>query len=103
MIGIGANKIYLKEYKKKLQYDDVKKISYGYKIIVSYKIPGCTVIVSFVKGMSHQYEMALFLDIISGNNTLHGGRKEDLLNIRLKSCNDKTVRDIIGQSAGNNY
>ena len=96
MIGFGANSMYFHEYNKKVQYEDVKKISYGYKIIVTYKIPGGTGIVSFGKGMSHQYEMALFLDIISGNNLLHGGRKEDLLNIRLKSCNDKTVRDIIG-------
>ena len=101
--------MYFYEYDKSIRYEDIENISFGYEISLTGKVKSrysdsyFTEVISFGLGMSHQYEMALFLDIISGNNILHGGRKEDLLNIRLKSCNDKTVRDIIGQSAGNNY
>ena len=108
-VGFDSHAMYFYEYDKSIRYEDIENISFGYEISLTGKVKSrysdsyFTEVISFGLGMSHQYEMALFLDIISGNNTLHGGRKEDLLNIRLKSCNDKTVRDIIGQSAGNNY
>lgn len=108
-IGFDSHAMYFFEYNKYICYEEIKTLSYGYEVKLNDKVESassgflCASGVSFGKGLLHQYEMALFLDIISGNNILHGGRKEDLLNIRLKSCNDKTVRDIIGQSAGNNY
>lgn len=108
-IGFDSHAMYFFEYNKSICYEEIKTLSYGYEVKLNDKVESassgslCASGVSFGKGLLHQYEMALFLDIISGNNILHGGRKEDLLNIRLKSCNDKTVRDIIGQSAGNNY
>ena len=108
-VGFDSQAMYFYEYNKSIWYDEIKTLSYGYEVRLNDNVEStfsgslCASGVSFGRGLLHQYEMALFLDIIIGKNLLHGGRKEDLLNIRLKSCNNKTVRDIIGQDAGKNY
>lgn len=105
-VGFNSQVMYFYEYNKSIRYEDIKKISYGNEVkiyfiaITEYGLRTKRVCLSLG---SMSYQMALFFDIISGNNLLKDRRKNELLDIHLQSCNNRTVRDIIGQSAGNNY
>ncbi|WP_300089348.1 hypothetical protein [Anaerovibrio sp.] len=100
-VGFGFHAMYFYDYDKVIRYENIEKISYGYKIILSYKDKSFSYdyskeVISFAHGVSHSYEMAIFFDIIADANFLAGNRLNELCSIRLQSCNGKTVRDIIG-------
>ena len=100
-VGFGSHAMYFYDYDKVIRYENIEKISYGYKIILSCKYKSVVndyskEVISFARGVSHSYEMAIFLAIIADVSFFGGTRLNELCSIRLQSCNGKTVRDIIG-------
>lgn len=95
-VGFDSNAMYFYDYDESIRYEDIEKISYGYEIRLTYTDDYHTAeVVSFGRGVSHQYEMAIFFDIIANVNCIAGGRTGDLYSIRLQSCNNRSVWDII--------
>lgn len=96
-VGFNSQVMYFYEYNKSIRYEDIKKISYGNEVKIYFiAITEYGLRTKSVSLGSMSYQMALFFDIISGNNLLKGRKKNELLDIHLQSCNNKTVRDIIG-------
>ena len=95
-VGFNSQVMYFYEYNKSIRYEDIKKISYGNEVKIYFiAITEYGLRTKSVSLGSMSYQMALFFDIISGNNLLKGRRKNELLDIHLQSCNNRTVRDII--------
>lgn len=103
-VGFDSHAMYFYEWKLSIRYEDIENISYGYEIRLKYKVKCYGFYdfrlesVSFGRGLSHSYEMAIFLNIIIHGWLIAGG--EEWPNIRLENCNNRTVRDIIRRSAG---
>ena len=95
-VGFDSNAMYFYDYDESIRYEDIEKISYGYEIRLTYNDDYHTAeVVSFGRGVSHQYEMAIFFDIIANVNFIAGGRPGELRSIRLQSCNNRSILDII--------